>query len=169
MARIGERVVSCAAAAALAALLLRGSAGPAAAKRERAKQMTEAAAIDLQRQMFDALSNNDGAAFQKLLADGVVFIHLNGHAQTKAQLLAQAASNKRPGKVTFQPVETQVHLYNGSIVMSGEVDVTETANAADGTPESQLTHVRFSDVWAWGPAGWQAVLMQGTSEPKAQK
>jgi tellurite resistance-related uncharacterized protein len=71
--------------------------------------------------------------------------------------------------VTFKPLDTQVHLYKGLAVLSGQVDVTETGTASDRTPESQLMHVRFSDVWAFRPEGWQAVLMQGTNEPEPMK
>jgi len=165
-----DRVISWVATGALVAMLLSISPGLPGAKRDKAGQeITEAEALDLQTQAFNALSNNDGATFQKLLADDLVFIHLNGHSQTKAELLAQAASNRRPGKVTFKPLDTQVHLYKGLAVLSGKVDVTETGIAADGTPETHLMHVRFSDVWAFRPEGWQAVLMQGTNEPEPKK
>ena len=172
MPRICERAISCVAIGALAATLLGASPSLPGAKREKAEtkeQITEAAALNLQRQVFDALSNNDGAAFEKLLADDVVFIHLNGHLQTKAELLSQAASKRRPGKVTFNPTQSQVHVYKGLIVLSGPVDVTETGIAADGTPESHLMHVRLSDVWAFRPEGWQVVLLQGTNEPEPKK
>ncbi len=99
----------------------------------------------------------------------MVFIHLNGHLQTKAELLSQATIGKRPGKVTFKPLGTQVHFYKGLAVLSGPVDVTETGTAADGTPESHLTHVRLSDVWASGSEGWHVVLLQGTSEAELKK
>ena len=141
-----------------------------AAKRDKVgAQITQAEALELQTQIFTALSNGDGAAFRKLLADDLVFIHLNGHSQTKAELLAQAASNKRPGRVSFKPLETEVHLYKGLAVLSGRVDVTETETAADGTTQPRLSHVRFTDVWAFRPDGWQAVLMQGTNEPEPKK
>jgi hypothetical protein len=170
MPRMSARVISCVANGTLAAMLLSIGPGVAGAKPHKVEShITEAAALTLQRQMFDALSNGDGAAFAKLLADDVVFIHLNGHLQTKAELLSQAASGNRPGKVTFKPFGTQVHFYEGLAVLSGPVDVTETGTAADGTPESHLMHVRLSEVWASRPEGWQVVLLQGTNEPEPKK
>ena len=170
MPRMRERLISRVATGTLAAMLLSMSPGlPGAKPQKGGEQVTEAEALNLQTQVFNALSNSDAAAFQRLLADDLVFIHLNGHSQTKADLLSQAASNRRPGKVTFKPLDTQVHLYKGLAVLSGQVDVTETGTASDRTPESQLMHVRFSDVWAFRPEGWQEVLMQGTNEPEPMK
>jgi hypothetical protein len=119
----------------------------------------------MQTQLFDALSNSDGATLEKLMAEDVVFVHLNGRTQTRAELLAQAAGNKMPGKVTFNPSGTDVHVYDGLVVLSGPVDVTETGTGTDGAPESHLMHFRLSDVWTSGPGGWRVVLLQGTNEP----
>ena len=70
--------------------------------------------------------------------------------------------------MSFNSIGTAVHIYDGLVVLSGPVDVTETGTGSDGAPESHLMHVRLSDVWTFGPGGWRVVLLQGTNEPKPQ-
>jgi ketosteroid isomerase-like protein len=161
-----ERMISRLATGSLVAMLLSASpvlSGASRDKTETKQQVTEAEALNLQRQLFDALTNNDNAAFKTLLAEDVIFLHLDGRPETKAEFIAQT-----PDGVTriFKPLDTQVRIRKGLAVLSGPVDVTETETGTDGTPHTRVRHVRTSDVWALGPKGWQLVLLQRTTLPE---
>jgi ketosteroid isomerase-like protein len=132
-------------------------------KTEAKRQITDAEALNLQRQLFDALTKNDNTAFKALLAEDVIFLHMDGRPETKAEFIAQA-----PDGVTriFKPLETEVHIHKGLAVLSGPVDVTETETGTDGTPHTRVRHIRTSDVWALGSEGWQLVLLQRTTLPE---
>jgi ketosteroid isomerase-like protein len=167
MLRMIEHTISFSVAAVLAAMLL--SAAPAWSGGNQgtkgAKQgITEAEAVNLQRQLFDALTAPDGHAMEALMADDMIFMHINAHTQTKAEFLSQAAEGKR-GAI-FEPQDTQVHIYDGAVVLSGKVDITSKMTGPDGTVQSRVFHTRISDVWAPRPAGWQLVLLQATSIPE---
>jgi ketosteroid isomerase-like protein len=170
MVRMRERVISCLATGSLVAALLSTSpllSGARRDKTETKERITEAEAFNLQRQLFDALTKNDNAAFKALLAEDVIFLHMDGRPETKAEFIAQT-----PDGVTriFKPLDTQVHVHKGLAVLSGPVDVTETETGTDGMPHTRVRHIRTSDVWALGPEGWQLVLLQRTTlpEPKAK-
>jgi ketosteroid isomerase-like protein len=164
------RLISCITPGLLAAMLLSISpvlAGANRDKTETKQQITEAEALSLQSRLFDAITKNDNAAFKTLLAEDVIFLHLDGRPETKTEFIAQA-----PDGVTriFKPLDTQVHIHKGLAILSGSVDVTETETGTDGTPHTRVRHVRTSDVWALGSEGWKLVLLQRTTlpEPKAK-
>lgn len=99
-----------------------------------------------------AAKAGDGAALEKLLADGINFSHSNGNNENKQQAIAAMVKNK-PNYV----IESQtVHVFGKTATIRAKV----TANTTNGViPLSVLL------VWTKNGNKWQIVERQTTRFP----
>lgn len=124
---------------------------PAWSQKKSAKApLTEAQAISVQKQYFDAMIAGDGNAMAALSADDMVYVHLNGLVQTKQEFLTWV-SKMHFGKFDLQ--DYKVHAYDNAFVLNGTVI------------DTRGLHLRMTTVWEQRPTGWQMVVLQYTGIP----
>jgi hypothetical protein len=113
---------------------------------------SEAEAIGIQKQFFNAMIARDAKAMEALSADDMAYVHLNGLVQTKAEFLSWV---KNMEFKKFEILNHKVHAYDGAFVLNGIVENTRGM------------HLRLTTLWEQKPSGWQMVVLQYTGPPVA--
>ena len=108
------------------------------------KQLTravEAQLVELERQLSEALANEDAAVLNRLWSDDLVFTSPNGHMTNKTQRLAGQKPSAQSAQLANINDEVKVRVYGNTAV----VTVLSTWKGKAGTQEFsdqyQATHV----------------------------
>ncbi len=113
-------------------------------KKERALRL-------LERARFEAMTNQDLEALEKLLDPSLTYTHSNGLAETRADHLEHI----RTGHIVYRvirPLEMEFRLYGKTAVGTGLVQVDGRFNGRDF-----LIKLRYTDVYVKRPTGWKLV------------
>jgi hypothetical protein len=132
-------------------------------KSESRPTITKEEALNLEKKFWDARIAGDAAGVAKLMADDAVYIHGNGHGDTKAEYIADMPNNAILGIEREEP--TTVVLFPGGAIIRGIANITLEQKHPDGTSEKAMRHQSQSTVWAAMPGGWQLKLLQQTGIP----
>ena len=100
--------------------------------------------------------HKDKALLDKVLHDGLVFSHSDGHTQTKAEVVDGVMS----GKTNIDSMEFSdptVRIFGNTAFARCRIDLTSNANG-----KSSAAHVNVLHVLVKGPQGWQMVARQAT-------
>jgi ketosteroid isomerase-like protein len=109
--------------------------------------------------MYDAMLAGDAKALDKLLSDEVQFIHSDGRAQSKQEVLKDL---RGPKNMTITTSDTTSQRYPGV----GVVLTTRTRTNPDGS-EAPATR-RMAYVWVEETQGWRLVLRVAIHIPVAK-
>lgn len=123
-------------------------------KSAKSRKVTDAQAISIQKRFFDAMIAQDAAAMEALSSDDMIYIHLNGLKQSKAEFLSWVSNRSFK---SFDLQDTTVHAYQGAFVLNGLVE------------DTRKMHLYLTTVWEQRPRGWQMVLLQYTGVPETKK
>jgi len=109
-----------------------------------------------------AMLQGDVGTLDRLLSDGLIYIHASGARDSKASWLARLAA----GTLRYETLE---FANPGVTVVNDTALVCAHMNAAvlrAGQP-GQIA-CQYLAVWVRQPAGWQVVSVQGTPLPASQ-
>jgi hypothetical protein len=120
----------------------------------------EATIRDLERDGREATLRNDGALWQRLLAESWMNTNADGTVTTKTQLLALL--RERPfAFVSIEDDDVEVRLHPGAAVVTGR-----SSRTLRGAGETVIVRrVRFTRVYVLEDGRWQVAAAQATPIP----
>jgi len=136
---------------ALSLLVACASSGVARVGNSSIEQVQQA-----ERQRFTALTTQNLAALDPLLADELLYCHSNGQVENKQQFLETV----RTGRIRYESIdvhEFQARLYGEVAVGTGYITVQGSLGGQPMTLE-----LRYTDVYAWRAGHWQLINWQST-------
>jgi ketosteroid isomerase-like protein len=146
---------------------LASGVGPAFAQ-PPASERSAAALLAVEQQWLTALQRRDVAALARILGREFIDSDDRGDAIARAQYLDYFAhAAERPGppaRQEFEDVRVRF-IAGGEVAIVTGIVVTRSAakpGAGASTPAPELRHSRFTDVFLWREARWQAVTGQET-------
>ena len=153
-------------AAVLTAIAL--SAAPALAQSPGAER-TAAAVMEVEHAWLAALNRHDVTTLARILGREFIDSDFQGDAITRAQYLgyfARPAARPAPQmRQTFAGTKVRF-VAGGNVAIVTGVVITRPAGASQGANSSSadggVRHSRFTDVFVWRDARWQAVTGQET-------
>lgn len=113
----------------------------------------------VERQRFAALTAQDLAALDPLLADELLYCHSNGQVENKQQFLETI----RLGRIRYESIdvhEFQARLYGTVAIGTGYITVRGQLGGQPMTLE-----LRYTDAYAWRAGHWQLINWQSTRLP----
>lgn len=123
--------------------------------------------MQVEREWLEALRQHDAATLDRILASEWTDNDWQGRFVTRSDYLAYFARTPAPSVLAEQHfAETNVRFFaNGDVVIVTGMVVTDATNAS-GAKKSQRS--RFTDVFVWRDARWQAVSAQETHLSEAK-
>lgn len=115
-----------------------------------------AAIIELDKQRMTAMAEKDIATLNKVIADDLIYTHSSARTDTKQTLIGAMQSGSTVYS-SLVPSAVVAQDLGDSVVLTG---VAAISVVSGGKPNS--FRVRFTDVYAKRPAGWQMVTWQST-------
>lgn len=109
-----------------------------------------------ERQRFAALTAQDLAALDPLLADELLYCHSNGQVENKQQFLETV----RTGRIRYESIdvhEFQARLYGEVAIGTGYITVQGQLGG-----QSMTLELRYMDAFVWRAGHWQLVNWQST-------
>jgi ketosteroid isomerase-like protein len=125
-------------------------------------QSSDEAVKALELQRFEAMTKNDFASLERLLADDLVYTHSTGIADTKAQYLESLRSGKTR-YVNIAPDDLHVRIFGDTAVIRGRAALTMN------NPNETSFKISFLDVWVKRNSRWQMVAWQSARLPTSDK
>ena len=118
---------------------------------------TEAEVRRAERALYDAMVARDFAAFERLLAPELVYVHSTAVAESRAEYLAGVSQ----GLYEYESVASRAVRVRGDgaiVLMDGICDMRV---GAKGQPP-QTIHLLFVLVWSKAPSGWRLLHRHAT-------
>lgn len=142
---------------AVLAVLTLGACGTAPPRGEAVTTAETIAALE--RGRFDAMTRQDAAALELLLAEDLTYCHSNGTCETKAEFLATI----RSGRLRYRAIEVEQLTPRPAAaawVVTGVI-------AVEAEVEGRVTPLRltFTDVYVPAPGGWQLMAWHSARIP----
>jgi hypothetical protein len=110
---------------------------------------------------FEAQVKADAPALQKLLHDGLDYVHSNGDLDTKASFIDSLVTGKRDYLATVATLEN-VRIFGDVGVIRGKAKVT----IADNGKPLEL-NLGYTDFWLWNKGQWQMTGWRSARIPEA--
>ena len=110
-----------------------------------------------ERALYDAMVACDFAAFERLLAPDLVYVHSTAVTESRAEYLAGVSQ----GQYEYASVDSREVRIRGDgaiVLMDGVCDMR--VGAKGHTP--QMIHLLFVLVWSKTPSGWQLLHRHAT-------
>jgi ketosteroid isomerase-like protein len=107
-----------------------------------------------------AMTGNDLATLESLLADTLVYTHSSAVVDDKAAYIESI----RSGRVQYRKIErfdTQSKIYGDTVINVGRARIDVEVSGA-----LRNLNMRYANVWIKTPQGWQFALWQSTPIPK---
>ena len=140
-----------------------------------ASERTAAALMLVEHDWLTALNRHDVATLTRILGQEFIDSDFQGDAITRAQYLAYfaklASAPPRHVRQTFEDTKVRFVAGGDVAIVTGLV-ITRPASAPAAATSSSLDgagHSRFTDVFVWRDARWQAVTGQETHFTPARK
>jgi ketosteroid isomerase-like protein len=112
--------------------------------------------IELDKKRMTATAAKDLATLDKLIADDLIYTHSSARMDTKKTLIGAMESGSTV-YTSMVPSDVVAQDLGDTVVLTG---VAAISVMSGGKPNS--FRVRFIDVYAKRPAGWQMVTWQST-------
>ena len=116
--------------------------------------------IALDKERMAAMTAQDMAKLDELIADDLIYTHSSSRLDTKQSLL----DNMKTGATVYKkanPSGVQAQVLGDAVVLTGSADLEVHANGAP-----LVFSVRFTDVYARRDGRWQMVAWQSTKLPE---
>ena len=95
----------------------------------------------------------------KLLDDGLEYVHSNGELDSKTSFIDSLTSGTRDYVSSDASIET-VRIFGDVAVIRGKAKVTVADNG-----QSRDLHIGYTDVWLWKNGGWQMTAWRSARLP----
>lgn len=128
--------------------------GPSLREEKTAQQVRE-----VERRRVQALTGNDMAALERLLADDLVYTHSNGLVDSKESFLASL----RSGAAKYEAMEhedVRVRTYGETAVLTGLTKVKVKSRGEDLSLTLRFTSVYAKQAGHWRMVTWQSTRLQ---------
>jgi ketosteroid isomerase-like protein len=112
--------------------------------------------IELDKKRMSAMAEKDVATLNAVIADDLIYTHSSARTDTK-QTLIGAMQSGATVYTSVVPSGVVAQDLGDSVVLTGVAAISVTSG---GKPNS--FRVRFTDVYAKRPSGWQMVTWQST-------
>ena len=128
------------------------------------KKMTVEKEVEaLEHQRFEAQVKKEYAVLEKVLGDDLVYIHGDGHENTKAEYIQSIRDGKSQyGKIEVDALNVRAYNDDKTAVVNGTVRVTSLPKPDGSTSVARIKYVvvQIKDK----QKGWQAVLWQAQKQ-----
>lgn len=127
-----------------------------AANRDPDDKKLEEEISELETQRFKAMTENDFASLERILADDLSYSHTSGWLQTKGEFIATL----RSGQLKYESIsaeETKVRVYGNTGVVTGRASLKVRSKG-----QEESFRVRYLDVYINRNGRWQMVGWQST-------
>jgi ketosteroid isomerase-like protein len=115
-----------------------------------------------ERALYAAMVARDFAAFERLLAPDLVYVHSTAVVETRAEYLAGVAR----GLYEYESVASRAVRFRGNDSFVLQDGICDMRVGATGRPP-QMIHLLFVLVWSKAPSGWQLLHRHATHMPHA--
>jgi ketosteroid isomerase-like protein len=108
-----------------------------------------------------AMTGNDFAKLQTLLADDLIYTHSSAKVDSKSSYI----ESMRSGEVKYQQIEREdvvMRMHGTAVVIAGRARIKVQVKGVD-----RALDLRFSNVWVKRGDVWQFALWHATPIPKA--
>ena len=116
--------------------------------------VNEQSLIDLEKRWGQALVDRDVAALDAILADDFTLIWIDGRLVDKAAVLAGTEA-RRADIEPFAQEDVAIRFYGQAAVATGQATLKLKLRG-----QTEICHFRYTEVFARGAGGWQAVSAQ---------
>jgi ketosteroid isomerase-like protein len=126
---------------------------------EALKQQVKQQITQLEERRWTAMTQNDFATLNELLADDLVYTHSSAVVDDKASYI----ESLRSGAVKYKKAEREpctVTVHGDTAIVTGSARVSVFVRGQD-----KLIHMRYSNVWIKQAGGWKFALWHSTSIP----
>jgi ketosteroid isomerase-like protein len=113
----------------------------------------------LERARFEAMTRQDVAALEPMLADDLVYCHSDGSCESKREFLETIRSG-RIRYIALEVLELRPRAYGDVILFNGVVAVEGVLGG-----QTRTFNVVFTDAYARRGDDWQLVAWQSTRKP----
>ncbi len=113
----------------------------------------------LERARFEAMTRQDVAALEPMLADDLVYCHSDGSCEGKREFLETIRSG-RIRYLTLNVLELRPRVYGEIVLFNGVVAVEGVLGG-----QTRTFSVVFTDAYARHGDGWRLVAWQSTRQP----
>jgi hypothetical protein len=108
-----------------------------------------------------ALVHSDVAALDRIMADGVTYVHASGKVDTKASYLGAIRSGQLR-YLSMSPMKLNVRMLGQTAVVDGEYAVKVIDRHVQEAPFD--IDLLFITVYAWRDGRWQQIAWQSTRD-----
>jgi ketosteroid isomerase-like protein len=114
---------------------------------------------ELERARFQAMTRQDVAALEPMLAADLLYCHSDGTCETKAEFLETI----RSGRIRYEAM----HLHDMQLRAVGDAVVVNGIVAVQGVQggEARSFFIVFTDIYARRDGRWQLIAWQSTRRP----
>jgi hypothetical protein len=109
---------------------------------------------------FVAQVDADARILDKLLDDGLEYVHSNGELDSKKSFIDSLTSGTRDYVSSEASIET-VRIFGDVAVIRGKVKVT----VGGKDRQSQDLHIGYTDVWLWKNGSWKMTAWRSARLP----
>jgi ketosteroid isomerase-like protein len=113
----------------------------------------------LERARFEAMTRQDVAALEPMLADDLVYCHSDGSCEGKRELLETIRSG-RIRYVALKVLELRPRAFGDVVLFNGVVTIDGVLGG-----QTRSFNVVFTDAYARRGGGWQLIAWQSTRSP----
>ena len=109
---------------------------------------------------FAAQVDADARTLDRLLDEGLEYVHSNGELDSKKSFIDSLTSGTRDYVSSEASIET-VRIFGDVAVIRGKVKVT----VGGKDRQSQDLHIGYTDVWLWHNGGWKMTAWRSARLP----
>ena len=132
------------------------AAGAASPPQGQSSAQAEQEVRELELRRFKALTDQDTAALDQILSDGLTYTHSSAHVDTKATYIALIRSGELK-YVSIVPDELKVRVYGNAAVITGRAEFKSESHGQAATMQ-----LRFTDTYVRQNGRWQMVAWEST-------
>ena len=145
----------------IAVILLCALAALPAAAQHHQKKTYKQIISHLEQQWRDAVSNNDVATLERLLADDYIGISAQGMVSTKAETIARMQAHQLVVH-SLEVHDEKIAIHGNTAVVTSQVDVDAVDNATS-PPRAIKSRFRYTRVYVRYPSGnWRITNFEST-------
>ena len=114
--------------------------------------------LKIEKQRFTAMVNKDTSFLKKIFADSLIYIHTDGHVDSKKSLLNALVEGDLDYK-QMELKEVTYKVYEKIVILSGSMDVIVFSKKAGKTLD---LNIHYLDVYKYDHKRWQLIAWQSS-------
>ena len=114
--------------------------------------------LKIEKQRFTAMVNKDTSYLNKILADSLLYVHTDGHIDSKQSLLYALVQRDLDYK-QMELIEVNYRIYDKTIILSGTMNVNVFSKKEAKTLNLKI---HYLDVYQYNYNGWQLIAWKSS-------